>query len=71
MIWFVVGGLLVAVAVVFYLVMGGDTPATTASTPAGGDVSVNVDTGSEPAAETSNDAVSSEPAAPAPAPAEE
>ena len=44
MLWFIVGGLVVAIVDVGYFLMG-DTPAAdSAAAPAGGDVSVNVDT---------------------------
>ncbi len=39
MIWFIVGGLVVAVAVIFYFMNGGDVP----TTDGGGDVSVTVE----------------------------
>ena len=70
MMWFIIGGLLVAVVVVAYFVLGNGMPAPNSSSPAGGDVSVNVDTGVAPAAETAPDAAPAEPSTDA-APAEE
>ncbi|MFN3661896.1 hypothetical protein [Yoonia sp.] len=67
MIWFIVGGLLVAVIVVAYFVMGDGMPTTNASAPTGGDVSVNVETAPAPAAEATPEAAPAE-TAPEPAP---
>ncbi|MBQ2262797.1 MAG: hypothetical protein II336_15675 [Loktanella sp.] len=51
MIWFLVGGLVVAIVVVGYFVMGDGMPSSASPTPAGGDVSVNIETSPTPAAE--------------------
>ncbi len=50
MIWFLVGGLAVAVAVIAYFVMGDGMPET-ASGPSGGNVSVDIETAPAPAAD--------------------
>ncbi len=43
--WFLMGGVIVLVAIIAYFVMGdGTLPTTSASEPAGGNVSINVDT---------------------------
>lgn len=52
MLWFLVGGLVVAVLVVGYFVLGNGMPTINSSAPAGGNVSVNVETAPAPAAET-------------------
>ena len=49
MLWFIVGGLVVAIVVVGYFVMGQGLPSSGAAAPAAGDVSVTID--SAPAAD--------------------
>jgi hypothetical protein len=72
MLWFVVGGLVVAMVVVGYFIMGNGVPTTTSTEPSGGNVSVNVETTPEPAAEATPEAAVEATPEPAPeaAPAE-
>lgn len=51
MLWFIVGGLVVAALVVGYFIMGDGAPSTETSAPAGGDVSVNIESAPAPAEE--------------------
>lgn len=73
--WFLMGGIVVVVAIVAYLVMGdGGLTLDSASQPAGGNVSVNVESNdapavSEPTANAPAEAAPTE-TDPAPAPAE-
>lgn len=65
--WFLMGGVVVVIAIIAYFVLGtGDLPSGDAAAPAGGNLSINVDTNEAPAAAPEAAA----PAAPA-APAEE
>lgn len=68
--WFLLGGIVVVVAIVGYLVMGnGGLPTSDASQPAGGNVSINVETSGTPAEPAPTEAAPAE-AAPTPAPTE-
>lgn len=69
MIWFLVGELAVAVVVIGYFVMGDGLPATS-SAPAGGNVSVDIETAPAPAADASPEAAPTQ-EAPEPAVADE
>lgn len=70
MLWFLVGGLVVAVAAVGYFVLGDGILKTNSSAPSGGNVSVNVESAPAPAAEaTSEPAPQAAPAEAAPEPA--
>lgn len=51
MLWFLIGGLVVAVVVVGYFVMGEGMSKTTSSAPSDGNLSVNVETTLAPVAE--------------------
>lgn len=51
MLWFLIGGLVVAVVVVGYFVMGNSMPTASTAAPSGGNVSVNVETAPAPEAE--------------------
>lgn len=67
MMWFLLGGVVVVVAIIAYFVLGnGDLPATSASQPTDGNVSINVDTSDTPPA----DAAPAEAAPADPAPEE-
>lgn len=51
--WFLMGGVVVLIAVVAYFVMGeGTLTSSSGSQPTGGNVSINVDTNNPPASET-------------------
>lgn len=56
MLWFLVGGLVVAVVVAGYFLMGNGMPTATTSEPSGGNVSVNVETAPAPEAEATPEA---------------
>jgi hypothetical protein len=63
--WFLMGGLVVVVAIIGYFVMGdGGLPTSDASQSAGGNVSINVETNDAPATPAPTEA------APAPVPTE-
>ena len=50
--WFLLGGVVVVVAIIAYFVLGnGTVSSVTTAEPAGGNVSVNVDTSDAPAAD--------------------
>lgn len=67
MMWFLMGGVIVVVAIVGYFVLGdGGVTTSTPSQPSGGNVSVNVETNDAPATE----AAPADPAPAEPAPAE-
>ncbi len=51
MLWFLMGGVVVVLAVVAYLVLGEGTMTSGSSKPTGGNVSVNVETNEAPAVE--------------------
>lgn len=55
MLWFLVGGLIVAVVVAGYFVMGNGMPTTSTSAPSGGNVSVNVETAPMPVPEATSE----------------
>lgn len=61
--WFLLGGVVIAIAVIAYFVLGDGMQTSTSPAPTGGDVSINVDTA--PAADPAPTA------APTPAPATE
>jgi hypothetical protein len=59
--WFLMGGIVVVVAIVAYLVMGeGGLKTSGATEPAGGNVSINVDTNDAPAAPAVEEAPSTD-----------
>ncbi len=51
MLWFLMGGVVVVLAIVAYFVLGDGTMTSGSSKPTGGNVSVNVETNEAPAAE--------------------
>jgi len=68
--WFLMGGVVVVVAIIGYLVMGdGGLPTSDASQPAGGNVSINVETNDAPATPAPTEAAPAE-AVPATVPTE-
>lgn len=56
--WFLLGGIVIVMAIAAYFVLGqGAMPTSGSSAPTGGDVSVNVDTTSNPPAEAAPEEV--------------
>ncbi len=52
MLWFLMGGVVVVLAIVAYFVLGDGTMMSGSSEPTGGNVSVNVETNESPAAQS-------------------